>query len=212
MAQLSSIILAGGSSRRLGQCKALVDILGKPMISYVYEAASSISDEVIVVISRDMDSTIIERIVSDARVVREDYEALGPLRAALEGWKNARGESSILLSCDIPLVSSEILSILYETMGSVFDAVIPRWPNGFIEPLYAAYRVKPAIEAATRSLESGENRFIDMIQKIKRKIYLSTVVVEQILGSTDTFLNVNSLQDLRKAEVILRRMRRISFI
>ncbi|MCS7112484.1 MAG: molybdenum cofactor guanylyltransferase [Nitrososphaerota archaeon] len=209
MADLSSIILAGGSSRRFGRSKALVEILGKPMLGYVYDAASSISDEVLIVVSRDIDLSPIERIASGARIVVEDYEASGPLRAALEGWRNVRGGNSILLSCDIPLVSPELLSILSETMGSTFDAVIPRWPNGFIEPLYAAYKVKPAIEAAVKALELGENRFIDMIQKIKRKIYFSTVVVENILGSTDTFLNVNSIEDLRRAEGILRKNRKV---
>ncbi|MEM2739227.1 MAG: molybdenum cofactor guanylyltransferase [Candidatus Bathyarchaeia archaeon] len=211
MVYLSSIILAGGSSRRFGRSKALVEVLGKPMLGYVYDAASSISDEVLVVISKDIDPSPIERIASDARIVMEDYEASGPLRAALEGWRNVRGENSILLSCDIPLVSPELLSILSETMSNTFDAVVPRWPNGFIEPLYAAYRVKPAIEAAVKALELGENRFMDMIQKIKRKIYFSTVAVENILGSTDTFLNVNSVEDLCRAEGILRKIQKISF-
>lgn len=209
MVDLSSIILAGGSSTRLGRSKALVEVLGKPMLSYVYDAASSVSDEVLIVISRDIDPSPIEKIAPDARIIRESHEASGPLRAALEGWRNVRGRCSILLSCDIPLVSPEFLSILSETMGDTFDAVIPRWPNGFIEPLYAAYRVKPAIEATVKSLELNENRFIDMIQKIKRKIYFSTVAVENILGSTDTFLNVNSIEDLRRAEGILMKTRRI---
>lgn len=208
MLYLSSIILAGGLSKRFGRSKALVEVLGRPMLSYVYDAASSISDEVLIVISRDMDSSSIERIASDARIIRESYEASGPLRAAWEGWKNAKGESSILLSCDIPLVSPKLLSILSETMDGIFDAVIPRWPNGFVEPLYAAYRVEPAIEAAARTLELGENRFVDMIQKIQRKMYFSTVAIEGILGSTDTFLNVNNVEDLRRAESILRRMHR----
>ena len=40
------VILAGGISRRFGEIKALVPILGEPMISYVISNASILSNNI----------------------------------------------------------------------------------------------------------------------------------------------------------------------
>lgn len=203
-----SIILAGGASSRLGKPKPFVEILGKPMLRYVYDATVDLVDEVIVVASRSVDAGKLRWAAPEARMVVEDYKPAGPLRAALEGWRAAGDGSSLLLSCDIPLVSPGLLSMLLEALEAGFDAVVPRWPNGFIEPLCAAYRVEPAVEAASKTWEAGQRRFTDMLSRVKRKLYFSTLAVRDALGSTEFFLNVNSLGDLRRAEHILGRRHR----
>ena len=47
----SAVILAGGSSSRLGQNKALVNLAGKPLICHVFEKVKDLVDEIIVVLS-----------------------------------------------------------------------------------------------------------------------------------------------------------------
>jgi len=42
------VVLAGGASKRMGQDKALVEVAGRPMISWVIDALGAVTDQVLV--------------------------------------------------------------------------------------------------------------------------------------------------------------------
>ena len=87
-------------------------------------------------------------------------------------------------------------------------ASIPRWPNGYIEPLHAAYHVKSAEEAAEEALKEGKLNMRSMIEKLGMVRYISTLVIKQLDPELLTFFNVNTPLDLKKAERILKEGRR----
>ena len=47
----SAVILAGGYSRRFGRDKSLIQLAGKPLISYVTDRVCKIVEEVVIVVS-----------------------------------------------------------------------------------------------------------------------------------------------------------------
>lgn len=186
----TGIILAGGYSRRLGTVKALMYLNGKPMIVHVVERLKPLVDELIVVVKKR--SRNIEEVLEDCNVqICEDILPIqAPLVGLLTGFENSNSEYAIVLPCDSPEADPMTIHRLFEeALG--FDASIPLWDNGFIEPLHAVYRVKPCIKASREVLEEGSLSVRAMIARLDKVRYVRA----EELGNPKHFLNLNTLED-----------------
>lgn len=202
----SAIILAGGISSRFGQDKGLLLLANKPLIRHVLDAINSIVDEKIVVVGAKAQIEDYMKIFdSDVKLVSDDAHVRSPLLGALTGLRQARGKYAILLPCDTPFISHEVVSLLFELCVNR-NAAIPRWPNGYIEPLQAVYRVKPALEAANKAFCAGGLDMRSMISELRGVRYISTLVLQQLDSELRTFFNVNTPLDLKRAESMLKRV------
>jgi len=201
----TAIILAGGFSERLGCDKGLVQMAGKPLVSHVFNRVNQIVEEVIVVVSSiDQKKTYSPLFPKKTKILVDIEDSQSPLVGALTGFMNACGEYSILLPCDTPFVSKEVVKLLFE-IAPHRNAVIPRWPNGYIEPLQAVYRTSSALTAANEAREKGETRLRSMISLLKRVRYLSTIVIKEIDPHLTTFFNINTPLDLKRAESLFKK-------
>lgn len=198
------MVVAGGFSRRFGQDKGLVRLAGKPLIVHVLDRVSRVVDEVVVVVSSaSQKDALADLLIEGAKVVMENGELHGPLVGALTGFKTVQGEYSLLLPCDTPFVSSDVASFLLDLCAGR-SAVIPRWPNGYIEPLQAVYHTKSALAAGRKALNEGKLDLRSMIAFLGRVRYVSTMVLQQLDPNLLTFFNINTVGDLRRAESMLR--------
>jgi molybdopterin-guanine dinucleotide biosynthesis protein A len=200
----SAVILAGGFSRRFGSDKALVVLAGKPLVLHVINRISKVVDEVLVVVSSKDQKNKFETILGEkANLLIDKDESQSPLVGAITGFENAKAEYSLLLPCDTPLVSIQIVQFLLD-MCTNRRAAIPRWPSGYIEPLQAVYHTKSALTAAKTALRQGKMNMQSMIDNLSGVRYVSTMVLEQMEPKLLTFFNINTPQDLKKAESILK--------
>jgi len=201
----SAIILAGGFSSRFGQDKGLMLLKGKPLAKHVLDAVNNIVDERILVASSKDQAESYRKVANSTTKVLIDRtradKVQSPLVGALAGLKEAHGRYSLLLPCDTPFVSRQVVALLFELCVDR-NAVIPRWPNGCIEPLQAVYCSEVACKAARSALNEGELTMQSMIDRLCRVRYVSTLVLEQIDPELKTFFNINNPIDLRKAEKI----------
>lgn len=195
----SAIVLAGGFSSRFGQDKGVLELANKPLIRHVVDAVELIVDETIVVTNSE------ERVAKYAKFLRSDVkfvvdvgELRSPLIGALTGFGAAQGAYSLLLPFDTPFISRKVVSLLFELCLNR-AAVIPRWPNGHIEPLHAVYRTAPALEAAKAAVTEKKLKVRAMIEKLSGVRYVSTLVLQQLDPELRTFFNVNTPADLRNA-------------
>ena len=201
----SAIVLAGGFSSRFGQDKGLLQLADKPLIKHVLDAISTLVDEKIVVASSKAQAENYAKVLgSDVNVLVDVGDAQSPLVGALTGFKEACGEYALLLPCDTPLVSRDVVSLLFEVCMNR-NAVIPRWPNGYIEPLQAVYCAEPAYEAAKNALREGKLNLQSMVNKLRSVRYISTLVLQQLDPEFRTFFNINTPLDLKKAELMFKR-------
>ena len=201
----SAVILAGGFSRRFGSDKGLVTLLGKPLVLHVIDQVSNLVDEVLLVISSEIQKRNFDNILENrAKLVMDKDKSQSPLVGTITGFETAKGEYSLLLACDTPLVSRKVIQFLLD-LGTNRSAAIPRWPNGYIEPLQAVYHTKSALTAAKTALAQGNRNMQSMIDNLKEVCYVSTMVLEQLEPNLSTFFNINTPQDLKKAESILKR-------
>ncbi len=196
----SAVILAGGFSKRFGQDKGLVKLAGKPLVLHVLDTISGVVDETVVVVSSEGQINPIECLLQGkAKIVVDESRTQSPLIGASTGFGNAKGKYSLLLPCDTPFVSSQIASLLLDLCINK-SAVIPRWPNGYIEPLQAVYHTKSALIVTKAALKEKKLDLRSMIAHMKDIRYVSTLVLRQFDPKLLTFFNINTLEDLRKAE------------
>jgi len=199
----SAIVLAGGLSNRFGHDKGLLQLACKPLILHVLDKISTIVDEVLIIVGSARQAKAYAILNLNAKIVIDKYEIRSPLVGAITGFENANGEYSLLLPCDTPFVSSRIASLLLEKCVNR-NAVIPRWPNGYIEPLQAAYRTKSAITAANTALENKKLDMRSMIANLGKVTYTSTLTLKQVDPNLVTFFNINTPEKIRKAEAMIK--------
>ena len=198
------MILAGGFSRRFGQDKGLINLAGKPLILHAVDRVSKVVDETVVVVSSDVQKKQFESLLDNrAKLVVDKHEAQTPLVGALTGFESAKGKYSLLLPCDTPFISSQVAQFLLDICVNR-SAVIPRWPSGYIEPLQAAYQTKLGLTAAEKALEQGKLDLQSMIACLSGVRYVSTMVLRQMDPKLLTFFNINTPEDLKRAESLLK--------
>lgn len=200
-----AIILAGGKSTRIGVNKAFVEIEGKPSLRHVVDEAAQVADEVVVVIGKDDDRTKFSKILPRSiKVLRDTKEAEGPIIGMMTGIRAIKSEYAIVLSGDTPLIRKEVLEYLF-CKASQADAAVPRWPNGWIEPLQAVYRVKSMVHAIRATLKAGELRPFNAIKRLDKVIYVPIREIRKIDRKLLTFTNINTPEDLEIVRKIMSR-------
>jgi molybdopterin-guanine dinucleotide biosynthesis protein A len=199
----AAIILAGGSSKRIGKDKGLMLLANKPLVRHVIDKVNKIVEEKTVVVSSKAQAESYAKIVgSSVQVLVDENNMQSPLVGALTGFEKTRAKYSLILPCDTPFVSKDVILFLFEICTNK-SAVIPRWPNGYIEPLQAVYCTKHALEASKNALSRGKLNMLSMIEELHGVRYVSTLVLQQIDPRLITFFNINTSMDFKKAEFIL---------
>jgi molybdopterin-guanine dinucleotide biosynthesis protein A len=200
----SAIVLAGGFSSRFGRDKGVLELADKPLIRHVVDAVSSVVDETVVVTNSQERVTRYAKLAgSGVRFAVDVCESQSPLIGALTGFGVVHGKYSLLLPFDTPFVSCEVVSLLFELCVNR-AAVIPRWPNGHLEPLHAVYQTAQALEAAKCAVAEEKFNVRAMIEKLRGVRYVSTLVIQQLDPELRTFFNVNTPLDLEKAMTMVK--------
>ena len=119
MSAITGIILAGGKSERMGTDKGLILYKGKPFIKHVYEAMKAVLGNNIVVVSSNA--------AYDAfgyRRIEDLIADKGPVGGLYTALKQSKTKLNLVLSVDVPLISSELLkSIKQITIFKFFCCV-----------------------------------------------------------------------------------------
>jgi molybdopterin-guanine dinucleotide biosynthesis protein A len=136
-------ILAGGAGRRLGGGKAVATLAGRPLLSYPIEATQAASLEAIVVAKPD--TPLPDSVELDVPVLVEPRQPLHPLVGILAALVHAKTRPVVVIGCDMPFLTPELLACLADRAGS---AVVEL--GGRIQPLIARHEQasRGALEAA----------------------------------------------------------------
>lgn len=200
---LGVVILAGGQGRRMGGYKALLELCGKPLLLHVVENVLRLQPEKIVVAAERGSISRYKLILpSYINLLEDSIEGDGPLVGMISGMRNINSMYTLVLPCDTPFIKLSVLRFLYRKVEGV-DAVIPRWPNGYIEPLQAFYRTSSALIASEEALRRGERSCREMIKLLNRVVYVNIDELRKFDPKLVTFFNVNGKEDLLRAERFL---------
>ncbi|KON34005.1 MAG: hypothetical protein AC479_02395 [miscellaneous Crenarchaeota group-6 archaeon AD8-1] len=203
--KITAIILSGGFSSRFGTDKGLLKIANRSLIMYVTEIASLITDEIFIVTNSNRKIELYSKEVKNLKIkyFLDLYNDIGPLAGIYTGLINSKKEYSLIIPFDTPFLSKKILFLLIKLCEDK-NAIIPRWPNGHIEPLHAVYKTKIAFTAAKDAIANKEKKVSAMIQRIDDVCYISTNSLRKYDPTLQTFLNINTPLDLEKAKNLMK--------
>jgi molybdopterin-guanine dinucleotide biosynthesis protein A len=192
----SAVVLAGGRSARLGQDKALLSLRdGRPLIAHVIARLAPLVVEVVVV------ATDGERLGPlAARVVPDAFPDGGALGGIYTGLAAAGQEHSLVVACDMPLLSLALLRHLLAQPRD-FDVLLPRLADGQVEPLHAVYS-KACLEPIRRQLAAGRRRIVSFLGDVRVR-YVEEAELRRLDPRLQSFFNVNTPADLAELPQLL---------
>jgi molybdopterin-guanine dinucleotide biosynthesis protein A len=190
---LSVVIQAGGESRRMGQDKALLPFLGKPMISRMIARLAPIAGEMLVTTNDPEDYKFLDLPL---------FPDLTPGRGALGGLYTALSAASqplvAVVACDMPFINAGLLALQRDLLiQAKADIAIPHLESG-LEPFHAVYRrlaCLPHIEAALQADKWRVDSWFSQVKTVR-------IPTEKILEWDPellSFLNVNTPEELQAA-------------
>ena len=183
---ITGIILAGGKSSRMGTDKGFLMLNNKPFVQYSIDALKPLVSEIIIVSdASEYDAFGLKRITD----ITKDA---GPVSGIYSGLEASKTECNFILSCDIPLITSEVLQLLTNAIDDNSD-IIQVESNGKSMPLIALYkkRIKDTFKSF---LEQDERRLRVAIKNCNFK----NVVLDE--AYQNAILNVNTKEEFKQIE------------
>jgi molybdopterin-guanine dinucleotide biosynthesis protein A len=200
----SCIILCGGMSTRMGQDKGSMLLEGKPMILHVIETVSDMVDEIVVVLRDDKRVETYKNILRSTKLdfgveLKADLKFCtdvtmdeGPLVGILTGLSHIKSDKALVIPCDSPYISKFFILRMFQlSENGEYDAVVPRYLDGRMEPLHSVYR-KRSIGIIQEILEDGFRNVRSLISRSKVKF----VDAKSVDETGRSFQNMNRAEDI----------------
>lgn len=192
MEEVEGFILAGGASSRMGSDKARLCLGGESLVARAAAAIGGVAAGVSVVSSKPGAEEFGLPIVADYYTGRG---AMGGLHAALA---RCRARWALVVSCDTPFVTAEMLRRLASFRGPEFDAVAPLQPDGRPQPLCALYSAQTCGPVAEGLIKSDELRPRELLRRVRtRRVTFGEL--SDLAGSAEFFRNINTPDDFLDA-------------
>ena len=187
MKSISVFILIGGSSKRFGNTKWRAKINGLTVINRMLQTCA-IFDKTYL-IGKMQPNDLIEY-----PFFKDVLEINAPINGLYTALENTTKDWILLLSCDLPLISKDILSKLVENNHTSKNIIIPK-VHGKLQPTCALYnrKLKNNCFEQIKSNELSLTKFV--MNHDPHAVDFST--------QSDMFLNMNTKNDLREAKKIL---------
>lgn len=162
METLTVYILCGGKSSTIQSEKGLVLFQKKPFIEHIIQAILPLTEKIkLITATKEYDYLPYEKIPD----IVTDKGPLGGIYTALTASET---EFNLILSCDIPLISTELLSELISKRNDEAGVTVFA-SESKVHPLIGIYSKKmlPVIKEA---IEADELKMMDLIAKIPHQI------------------------------------------
>lgn len=182
-----AVILAGGQSKRMGRCKALLAMQGETMLSRLTRQLSPFSELLL-----SANDPVLARGLP-VRYVPDIYENDGPAAGLHAALSAASSDALFCVPCDMPNFDPALINMLLARFTPDADAVICRDGSGRLHPLCGIYS-KRALPVLREHLEQGERRMTVILEAMDCLI----VDIGSILPDS-TFFNMNTPEAYRLA-------------
>ncbi|ALV62925.1 Molybdopterin-guanine dinucleotide biosynthesis protein MobA [Thermococcus sp. 2319x1] len=190
-------MLAGGKAKRFGEEKLLYKVSGKPLIAHAIERVSKAEkiEGVVIITSREKKETF-ERLGFRAIVDELEIGPIGGVYTALRELGDV-----FVIAGDMPSIKPEFVDYIIERFHELNPIVcVPKWENGYLEPLHAAYS-KNFSKILEEQIAEGRYMLNEAI-RLSNPCYIE---IEPLPKEwQESFFNVNTKSDLRKIKGSLR--------
>jgi molybdenum cofactor guanylyltransferase len=186
----SGFVLAGGKSSRMKTDKAFLKFGGETFLARAASALETVCESRVKIVLNRNQTHFINRLPPAIPYLFDVFEnrgALGGIHAAL---KNCPTKFAIILACDLPFITNEVIKNLAEIALDFdeFPAVVPRQTDERLQPLCAVYRAPVCLPKLEKYLsENSSNAVKDFLNLINAKV----IEADLMDASENLFFNVN---------------------
>jgi len=159
--EISAALLLGGASRRMGCDKATLSLRGVPLATHLARLLAPLFGELLLVGGAPPADT-------PGRRVTDPEAPPCALRGLVGALEAAATERVLLVATDLPALSADLLLALVALPGA--DAVVPRAPDGRLQPLCALYRREATLAMAHRNLAGGRLRLGALMEALTLRV------------------------------------------
>jgi molybdopterin-guanine dinucleotide biosynthesis protein A len=180
---ITGIILAGGKSSRMGTDKGFLQLNNKPFVRYSIAALQPLVSKILIVSDDAKYDTFGLKRITDST------KDAGPVAGIYSGLEASKTEWNLILSCDIPLITSHVLQKLINAVDDASD-IIQAESNGKTMPLIALYK------------RSVKTKFLELLQNDERRLRIAVnqcsfknVALDKV--NIDATMNINTKEDFK---------------
>jgi molybdopterin-guanine dinucleotide biosynthesis protein A len=191
---VTGVILAGGSSNRMGTDKSFLDLGGKPIVRRVIDILTESFSRVFI-ITNDPDRYARFGLPTMPDVIT-GIGTLGGIHAGLYYLGN---NAAFFAASDMPFIRPAVIDYLVAAFHDT-DAVVPCL-TGKYEPLLAVYS-KKCLVAVEKTLSDNKRRPVEFLAGVRTRTVLEDELYPIDPGLISTF-NINTPEDYVKAQLIV---------
>ena len=183
---VAGYVLTGGRSSRFGSDKALFPFRGRAMALWVADALLAHVPTVTLVGTPKLHSSL------GIPVIPDQVPGAGPLGGIVTALAHAKCQWCLITACDMPMIADAPLAMLIgKAVRSSRKAILPRTPDGRIQPLCAIY--------STAARSPLEDALLDGVRKITEA--LDRLDWEPLdVENPKPFSNINRVDDMQGLE------------
>jgi len=190
--EINGLVLAGGKSSRMGRDKTIMQWHGIQQQFYLADILKPFCKEVFISKRKQQGDDI----DSAYKIIVDSYEGIGPYGAILSAFRFQQDMAWLVVACDLPLLDKSTLSYLMENRDADTMATTFRSPyDGLPEPLITIWEPK------------SKSILLDYLSKgytCPRKVLIKENNACLLQApDPDALLNVNTPEDLIKAETLI---------
>jgi molybdenum cofactor guanylyltransferase len=194
--QTTAIILAGGSSRRMGKNKALLPIPGNQTVTFVEHLASLVDAYCIetLIVARDQ-AQAPDYAFPGVRVTFDKTPGVGPLMGLYSGLSAINTERALVVAVDMPFVQPALLSFLLAQPLTADTLLVPLVRN--VPQVMLAIYPRSVLPLIKEQIQQGR-RDLRCLLEVAPVQYIEE---PQLLGVDPllrSFVNINTPEELRQ--------------
>lgn len=189
----SAAILCGGLNTRMGGInKGFLQLERESFLTRLQKVLSPLVSEIILVAKGPDDYQGM-----GFKVVTDIYKARSSLAGVHAALVHAQNSHVFLTACDAPLLKTELVRYLLESTSREDEVVVPA-SDQYFEPLCAVYS-KACLPVIETLLDENCLKISNVFSRISLK-KISYQTLEQYDPWLESFINVNSLEDLERVK------------
>ena len=195
--KILGVVLAGGKSQRFGQDKSQVKLNGKILIDYILSEIIDEFKEILIVTNQSISFMSSKKIT----VIEDFKKGLGPLGGVLSAMKwvkfnNKKYQWIATFPSDTPFFKKNILENFYNKINEKESELFFIKSNDKRHNIFGLWSVD-LVDQLEKDLENGARK----VEKWANTIGVKTINMS--FEKEDPFFNINTKEDLEKAEKIL---------
>jgi len=189
MEKLTAFILCGGKSSRMQSEKGLVLFQEKPFIEHIIQAILPVTENIkLITNTKEYDYLQFQKI-------EDNIKDKGPLGGIYTALYHSETELNLILSCDVPLISTSLLTELISKHNEEAEITIFATESR-LHPLIGIYS-KKLLPLIKETIDTDDLKMMNFITKVPHQI----IKIEE--SENFHLTNINSADELNDLNINL---------